>query len=117
MASNNTYYVHYLQGSAWYTVILLVERVFSVSLELNSVVVATFNLSRLRGQASHPKKGARQDGTYALSSSEDDEEQEYDAIAQQIGGGNMLSMLQNQIWVVRWEDVKAGVLSGSLELL
>jgi GINS complex subunit 4 len=33
------------------------------------------------------------------------------------GGGGGLRMRRGEVWVVRWEDVKKGVLSGSLELL
>lgn len=33
------------------------------------------------------------------------------------GGGGGLRMRRGDVWVVRWEDVKKGVLSGSLELL
>lgn len=33
------------------------------------------------------------------------------------GGGGGLRMRRGDVWVVRWEDVKKGVLGGSLELL
>ena len=33
------------------------------------------------------------------------------------GGGGRLRMRRGEVWVVRWEDVKKGVLDGSLELL
>ena len=33
------------------------------------------------------------------------------------GGGGGLRMRRGEVWVARWEDVKKGVLGGSLELL
>lgn len=34
-----------------------------------------------------------------------------------MGGEGHLSMRSGEVWVVRWEDVKKGVLAGQLELL
>ena len=42
----------------------------------------------------------------------EDEEEDDDG-----GGGGGLRMRRGEVWVVRWEDVKKGVLGGSLELL
>ena len=47
---------------------------------------------------------------------EEEEEEEGDGVLDR-GGGGGLRMRRGQMWVVRWEDVKRGVLDGRLELL
>lgn len=56
-------------------------------------------------------------GGGALDEGEDDDE---DEDARGGGGGRgegHLNMRSGEVWVVRWEDVKTGVLAGKLEVL